>query len=79
MLIGSPHQLRKAGYLTLNVDGSILDFQEKLNCSAIETVSPLGDSTFSSFAPKLWNSLPSVIRHAESLGVLKSSIKTHFF
>ncbi len=30
MLIGSPHQLRKAGSITLSVDGSIMKFKTKL-------------------------------------------------
>ncbi len=30
MLIGSPHQLRKAGLITLSVDGSIMKFKTKL-------------------------------------------------
>ncbi len=39
----------------------------------------MGDQAFSSLAPKLWNSLPSEIRNAESLSVFKSSLKTYFF
>ncbi|KAI5086485.1 hypothetical protein C0J45_23351, partial [Silurus meridionalis] len=39
----------------------------------------VGDRAFSSLAPKLWNSLPSEIRNAESLGVFKSHLKTYFF
>ena len=39
----------------------------------------MGDRAFSSLAPKLWNSLPSEIRNAESLRVFKSSLKTYFF
>ncbi|MBN3312075.1 PCD15 protein, partial [Atractosteus spatula] len=31
MLIGSPHQLRKASPVTLSVDGSVLELQSKLN------------------------------------------------
>ncbi len=30
MLIGSPHQLHKAGSITLSVDGSIMKFKTKL-------------------------------------------------
>lgn len=30
MLIGSSNQLRKAGYATINIDGSVLEFQKKL-------------------------------------------------
>ncbi len=29
MLIGSPHQIRKAGTLTLKMDGSVMEFQTK--------------------------------------------------
>lgn len=39
----------------------------------------MGDRAFTSLAPKLWNSLPSEIRNAESLRVFKSSLKTYFF
>lgn len=34
---------------------------------------------FSLAAPKLWNKLPLHIRQADSLPVLKSSLKTTFF
>ncbi len=39
----------------------------------------MGDRAFSSCAPKLWNSLPSEIRQAESFSVFKSVLKTYFF
>ncbi len=38
-----------------------------------------GDRAFSTYAPKLWNSLPAVIRDANSLAVFKTSLKTCFF
>ncbi len=38
----------------------------------------MGDRALSSLAPKLWNSLPSEIRNAESLSVFKLSLKTYF-
>ncbi|KAI5618450.1 hypothetical protein C0J50_22038, partial [Silurus asotus] len=39
----------------------------------------VGDQAFSFLAPKLWNSLRSEIKIAESLGVFKSHLKTYFF
>ncbi len=39
----------------------------------------MGDRAFSSCAPKLWNSLPSEIRQAESFSVFQSVLKTYFF
>ncbi len=39
----------------------------------------MGDQAFSSVAPKLWNSLPTEIRQAESFSDFKSSLKTFFF
>ena len=39
----------------------------------------MGDWAFSSVAPKLWNSLPTEIRQAESLSIFKCSLKTYFF
>ncbi len=38
-----------------------------------------GDRAFSSYAPKLWNSLPADIREANSLGIFKSRLKTFYF
>ena len=39
----------------------------------------MGDRAFPSFAPKLWNSLPSEVRHAESLSIFLLSLKTPFY
>ena len=38
-----------------------------------------GDNAFSSFAPKLWNTLPEDIRCADTLDKFKSKLKTHLF
>ncbi len=38
-----------------------------------------GDRAFSSYAPKLWNSLPADIREANSLRIFKSRLKTFYF
>ncbi len=38
----------------------------------------MGDRAFSSVAPKLWNSLPTEIRQAESFSVFKTSLKSIF-
>ncbi len=38
-----------------------------------------GDRAFSSYAPKLWNSLQANIREANSLGIFKSRLKTFYF
>ena len=39
----------------------------------------LGDRTFQSAAPKLWNSLPAEIRNIQSLTSFKRALKTYFF
>ena len=39
----------------------------------------LGDRAFSVAAPALWNSLPSVIRQAQTLDSFKSALKRHLF
>lgn len=38
-----------------------------------------GDRAFSYTGPHYWNSLPSFIRQADTLGVFKSRLKTHLF
>ena len=38
-----------------------------------------GERSFSTIAPKLWNSLPAGIRGSKSVNVFKRSLKTHFF
>ncbi len=38
-----------------------------------------GDRAFSSYAPKLWNSLPADIRETHSLTIFKSRLKTFYF
>ncbi|KAI5608453.1 hypothetical protein C0J50_12245, partial [Silurus asotus] len=39
----------------------------------------VGDRAFSSYAPRLWNSLPPHIRDAQNFITFKSLLKTHFF
>ena len=39
----------------------------------------LGDRSFTSAAPKLWNMLPCHIRNADSFNSFKKSLKTHLF
>ena len=38
-----------------------------------------GDRAFAVAGPQLWNALPLHIRSAQSLGIFKSLLKTHFF
>ncbi|KAF7702490.1 hypothetical protein HF521_001773, partial [Silurus meridionalis] len=38
----------------------------------------VGDRAFSSYAPRLWNSLPPHIRDAQNFITFKSLLKTHF-
>ncbi|EFX66095.1 hypothetical protein DAPPUDRAFT_18105, partial [Daphnia pulex] len=37
-----------------------------------------GSRSFTVYAPKLWNSLPSTVRNATSLAQFCSRLKTHF-
>ena len=39
----------------------------------------VGDRSFASVGPKLWNSLPDDITSASSLSVFRKKLKTHFF
>ncbi|XP_067305621.1 uncharacterized protein, partial [Pseudorasbora parva] len=41
--------------------------------------STAGGRSFSYLAPKLWNSLPSIVREADTLCQFKSRLKTHLF
>ena len=45
----------------------------------IQTKTKLGDRSFSSSAPAVWNSLPYSIRHISTLESFKKSLKTHLF
>ena len=38
-----------------------------------------GEAAFASYAPKMWNLLPSKIRLATSVDVFKTLLKTHFY
>jgi hypothetical protein len=38
-----------------------------------------GDRAFENAAPKLWNSLPPVVRNSETLESFKSALKSHLF
>ena len=38
-----------------------------------------GDSSFSYFAARSWNSVPSHIRHAKTLDIFKSKLKSYHF
>ena len=39
----------------------------------------VGDRSFASAGPKLWNSLPGDITSASSLSVFRKNLKTHLF
>jgi len=39
----------------------------------------VGDRSFASAGPKLWNSLPDDITSASSLSVFRKNLKTHLF
>ena len=41
--------------------------------------STAGGRSFSYLAPKLWNSLPNIVREADTLCQFKSRLKTHLF
>ncbi|KAL3056304.1 hypothetical protein OYC64_018905 [Pagothenia borchgrevinki] len=38
-----------------------------------------GHRAFAAAGPRLWNTLPLHVRSAQTLGVFKSTLKTHFF
>ena len=39
----------------------------------------IGDCAFSVYAPRLWNTIPNVIKNANSVAIFKSRLKTHLF
>lgn len=39
----------------------------------------VGDRAFATYGPRLWNTLPGVLRDADTLSAFKSSLKTHLF
>lgn len=49
-----------------------------LKCPKIRT-STFGDRAFSACSPLLWNSLPRVVKEAESVDIFKSKLKTLLF
>ena len=60
-----PRSLRSAGQILLN--------------KPFKKLSTFGQMCFHFAAPEVWNSLPFELRCCESLPVLKSNLKTHFF
>ena len=46
---------------------------------SVKTLATLGDRSFASVAPMLWNSLPSYIREASSVDSFKRLLKTYLF
>ena len=50
-----------------------------LELPGIKTHPTLGDRTFQSAVPYLWNALPSAIRNMKTLGTFKTVVKTLFF
>ena len=46
---------------------------------SVKTLATLGDRSFASAAPTLWNSLPSYIREASSVDSFKRLLKTYLF
>ena len=46
---------------------------------SVKTLDTLGDRSFASAAPMLWNSLPSYIREASSVDSFKRLLKTYLF
>ena len=49
------------------------------NYSVPRTRTKFGDGAFSVAGPVVWNSLPAVVRHADSLHSFKRRLKSHFF
>ena len=52
---------------------------DKLLLSIPKTLSSYGDRAFSSYAPKLWNSLPMDIRSCVTITSFKNRLKTYLF
>ena len=50
--------------------------ESKQRLKDISTTKFYGDRSFAFAAANLWNKLPSQVRHAPSLGVFKSKLKT---
>lgn len=53
--------------------------QNPMQLSVPRTFNKFGDSSFSSYGPKLWNSLPNELKNEKSTAVFKKDIKTHLF
>jgi len=62
-------------WLTASSSFTVGDFQPTW-CPPVASV---GDRSFASVGPKLWNSLPDDITSASSLPVFRKKLKTHLF
>ena len=65
--------------LTPYVPTQTLRSSDKLLLKTPKTFSLYGDRTFSSGAPRLWNSLPMDIRSCISINIFKNRLKTYLF
>ena len=52
---------------------------EKLLKIPRRSMKSVGDRSFSSAAPRVWNSLPASLRNVPTLSQFKTQLKTHFF
>ena len=50
-----------------------------LSYPIIKPQATLGERVFALAAPKLWNTLPRLIRESTSIGTFKGKLKTHLF
>ena len=58
---------------------SLRSANEHLLVEPRANLATVGDRAFSVYAPRLWNKLPSGIRHADGLPQFKSTFKAHLF
>ena len=63
-VFSSPFNLRSTSSLKLNHGPNFKSF---------------GSRAFSSFAPKVWNKLPALVRQAPSISIFRKKLKTHYF
>ena len=52
---------------------------DKTRLVSFRTRSVAGDKAFANCGPKLWNSLPTTLRHSKSVSEFKTKLKTYLF
>jgi len=65
--------------LTSDISTRRLRSTDTATCVVRRSNNSFGDRCFAAVGPRLWNTLPIQLRHCDSLGQFKRSLKTYLF